>query len=123
VAILENSGIVGFILAREIDWMNGIKKSIWLEYIAVTPEHRRQSVELELLTEVRNYAQNHDIDTLFTHLNTDNEPSNALLTKAGFSVKDWRIAFLRTCNGNLEQSKNSISKTVTLARGQNRCDI
>jgi ribosomal protein S18 acetylase RimI-like enzyme len=95
VALIEDKSIVGFILARVIDWINSQKKTLWLEYIAVSPNYRRRSIGLKLVEEVKRYAHEHPIDALYTALNVDNEPSKDLLIKAGFTVKDWRIAFLQ----------------------------
>jgi len=93
VALTENKSIIGFILAQKIDWINGNEKTLWLEYIAVSPNYRRHSIGLKLLEEVKKYAREHSIDALYSTLNVDNEPSKRLLVKSGFTVKDWRIAF------------------------------
>jgi len=98
VALVDNKQIVGFILTKEIDWINNRSKTLWLEFIAVSPNYRRHSIGLKLLQEAKKYARDHSLNGLYTTLNIDNEPSKNLLIKAGFTVRDWRIAHLATEN-------------------------
>jgi len=94
VALVDNKQIVGFILTKEIDWINNQSKTLWLEFIGVSPNYRRNSIGLKLLEEAKKYALDHYLDFLYMTLNIDNEPSKNLPIKADFTVRDWRIAHL-----------------------------
>ena len=96
VAVL-NGKVVGFILSQELEWgghEEQSRKCLHLAYIAVHPDCQRHGIGLTLLDTVKKYAVEHGLDELSAELNTNNEPSKKLLTRAGFIVKDWRIAFL-----------------------------
>jgi GNAT superfamily N-acetyltransferase len=89
---IENRKLVGFLLAQPLRWFSDWDKVLWLEFIAVRPAHRRKGVGLALTSAAKGFARRHDIKGLFTTLNVDNEESKSFLHKAGFDVKDWRIA-------------------------------
>jgi ribosomal protein S18 acetylase RimI-like enzyme len=96
VAVL-NGKVVGFILSQEQEWSGHeeqSRKCLRLAYIAVHPDRQRCGIGSTLLNAVKKYAVEHGLDELSAELNTNNEPSKKLLTRAGFIVKDWRIAFL-----------------------------
>jgi len=105
VAVL-NGKVVGFILSQEQEWSGHeeqSRKCLHLAYIAVHPDSQRSGIGLTLLNAVKKYAVEHGLDELSTDLNTNNEPSRKLLTRAGFTVKDWRIGFLRITSQTHEQ--------------------
>jgi ribosomal protein S18 acetylase RimI-like enzyme len=91
---LINGELVGFILGRTIESVDGHERVLWLDYIAVDARYRRIGVGLMLLSKTKEYAKNNNIDEIFTTLNTNNEPSKRLLMKSSFSVREWRIASL-----------------------------
>ncbi|OLD91809.1 hypothetical protein AUG86_00195 [Euryarchaeota archaeon 13_1_20CM_4_64_14] len=84
--------VVGFILVQPLDWVGSAPRTLWLEYIAVGREHRHQGVGLSLLSAVKSYARQHDIQPMLATLNVDNAASRVLLTKSGFDVRNWMIA-------------------------------
>jgi GNAT superfamily N-acetyltransferase len=89
---IENKKVVGFLLAQSLSWVNEWDKVLWLEFIAVSPAHRRKGVGLALISAAKEFARKHHIKGLVATLNIDNEESKSLLLKAKFDVKDWRIA-------------------------------
>jgi len=89
---MENEKLAGFLLAQPLSWINDWDKVLWLEYIAVHPAHRRRGIGLALISAAQDFARKHDIKGLLVTLNVDNEESKSLLVRAGFDVKDWRIA-------------------------------
>ncbi|TMI56738.1 GNAT family N-acetyltransferase [Candidatus Bathyarchaeota archaeon] len=91
-AATENEKPLGVLLAQPLRWVNDWEKVLWLEYIAVHAAHRRRGIGLALISAAKNLARKHHIKGLFTTLNIDNQESKSLLLKAGFEVKDWRIA-------------------------------
>ncbi len=95
-AAIESEKLLGVLLAQPLRWFNDWDEVLWLEYIAVHAAHRRMGIGLALISAVKDLAQKHHIKGLFTTLNIDNEESKGLLLKAGFDVKDWRIASYST---------------------------
>jgi ribosomal protein S18 acetylase RimI-like enzyme len=93
VALIKGK-LVGFILSRVIECVNGHERVLWLDYIVVDPEYRRKGVASLLVNKARDYARKTRVDEIFATSNIDNEPSKRLLMKSGFSVRDWRIASL-----------------------------
>src|SRR5207245_11067597 len=79
-------------LVPPLDWVGSAPRTRWLEYIAVGREHRHQGVGLSLLSAVKSYARQHDIQPMLATLNVDNAASRVLLTKSGFDVRNWMIA-------------------------------
>lgn len=80
VAIVKGK-IVGFVLAQVIQWINGDKKTLWLEYIAVRPKFRKKRVASSLLKRVKKNSIENSTGKLFAMLNVDNEESKRLLEK------------------------------------------
>jgi GNAT superfamily N-acetyltransferase len=89
---VENEKLLGVLLAQTLKWVNDWNKVLWLEYIAVHPAHRRRGIGLALISSAKDFARKHDTKGLFATLNVDNDESKSFLLKAGFDVKDWRIA-------------------------------
>ena len=89
---IENKKLAGFLLAQPLSWVSDWDKVLWLEYIAIHPAHRRRGIGLALISAAQDFARKHDIKGLLATLNVDNEESKSLLVRAGFDVKDWRIA-------------------------------
>ena len=84
--------VVGFILSQPTSYVQGAKRELWLEYIAVLPESRKKGIGTMLMSNVIGYAKRHDISLLHTALNPNNHESNRFLIKHEFDVKDWKQA-------------------------------
>jgi ribosomal protein S18 acetylase RimI-like enzyme len=87
-----NGRIVGYVLSQPTSFVHSNKKELWLEYIIVSPEHRRKRIGSRLLAEVAKWARRHNVRLLYTNLNPNNPESQALLEKHGFEVRSWMIA-------------------------------
>ena len=91
--VAETDGkLVGFILAQPTSDIQGAKREIWLEYIAVLPETRKKGIGSRLISKAVNHARSHGVKLLYTTLNPNNSGSSRLLVKHGFEVKDWKQA-------------------------------
>jgi hypothetical protein len=55
VALAENH-IVGFILAREMEWINGQRKTPWVEFIAIKSELSKVFNRIEIIRREKSYA-------------------------------------------------------------------
>jgi len=84
--------IVGYILSQPTSFVHSRRKELSLEYVVVSPEHRRRGIGSELLTEVARWARRHNIRLLYTNLNPNNTESAGLLEKQGFEVRNCMIA-------------------------------
>ncbi len=91
--VAETDGkLVGFILTQPTSFVQGAKREIWLEYIAVLPEARKMGIGGRLISKAVNHARSNDVKLLYTTLNPNNAESSRLLVKHGFEVKDWKLA-------------------------------
>jgi len=91
----EGGKVVGYVASQRIDFMHGVDSLLWIEYIVVQPEFRRQGVGVALLHRLIHHARLSGVDRIYTTINPDNEASIKLHLKVGFDVKDWRVASYR----------------------------
>jgi ribosomal protein S18 acetylase RimI-like enzyme len=105
--VAETEGkLVGFILTQPTSYVQGAKREIWLEYIAVLPEARKMGIGSSLISKVVNHARSLGVKLLYTTLNPNNSESSRLLIKHGFEVKDWKQA-----KRDLEKRKTARQKS------------
>jgi ribosomal protein S18 acetylase RimI-like enzyme len=91
--VAETDGkLVGFILTQPTSYVQGAKREIRLEYIAVLPEARKMGIGSSLISKVVNHARSLGVKILYTTLNPNNSESSRLLVRHGFEVKDWKQA-------------------------------
>ena len=86
----ENGEAVGYVASQRVPSLHGV--DLWIEYIVIQKEFRRQGIGLSLLQKLKDYATSSSIDRIYAFINPDNEPSMRLHSKAGFSIEDWKIA-------------------------------
>ena len=93
--VAEESGkVVGYVASQTVPFMHGVDKLLWIEYIVVKQNHRKQGTALALLQKLLDYAKHHKITRIYTTINPDNQPSINLHQKAGFMIEDRKIATL-----------------------------
>jgi len=92
----ENGEVIGYVASQTIPFMHGFDKLLWIEYIVVKSKHKRKGVGTTLLRNLIDYAKRNRIDRIYTTINPDNEASVKLHLKAGFNVKNWKVASRRT---------------------------
>jgi GNAT superfamily N-acetyltransferase len=97
VALVDGE-VVGFILNQPVSFIDGEKKILWLDYIAVIPEFRRRGNGTLLLSSAEKWAKQHSCSILYTTLNPNNAESKRLLCSNGFTVKSWNKAAKRFSN-------------------------
>ena len=91
--VAEKDGeVIGFVTSQTAQFMHGVDKLLWIEYIAVLPEFRRQGIGFALLRRIIECAERTGINLVYTTINPDNEASIKLHLKAGFNVKSWKVA-------------------------------
>jgi len=88
----ERGKVIGYVASQTIPSLHGINKTLWIEYIVVQQRLRRRKIGLALLSKLLDYARQAGIDKLCATINPDNPVSLQLALKAGFDVKDWKIA-------------------------------
>jgi RimJ/RimL family protein N-acetyltransferase len=95
--IAERDGIVvSYIAAQTIPYMRGHDKVLWIEYIVTKKEHRRQGIAAALLGNLKDYAKQHRIDSIYATINPNNTASIELHRKLGFNVRNWTTASIQT---------------------------
>ncbi len=90
----ENGEVVGYVVSQTVNFMRDVDKLLWIEYIVVQREFRRQGIGFALLRKLIEHARSIAVDRVSTTINPDNEASIKLHLKAGFSVDDWKSASL-----------------------------
>lgn len=90
----ENGEAVGYVASQRVPSLHGV--DLWIEYIVIQKEFRRQGIGLALLQKLIDYATSSSIDRIYAFINPDNEPSMRLHSKAGFNIEDWKIAVYET---------------------------
>jgi L-amino acid N-acyltransferase YncA len=86
----EKGEPVGYVASQRVPSMHGV--DLWIEYIVIQKEFRRRGMGFALLQKLIDYATSSGIDRIYAFINSDNEPSRRLHSRAGFNVEDWRIA-------------------------------
>jgi len=94
--VAEDDGkVVGYVTSQTVDFMHDVDRLLWIEYIVVQQKFRRRGTGLALLRKLVEHAKFSGIDRIYTTINPDNQASAKLHVKAGFDVKDWKIASYR----------------------------
>ena len=88
----EEGNVIGYVASHTMPSLHGINKELWVEFIVIQKKFRRQGIGLELLVKLQNCAREAGIKRIYSTINPNNPPSILLHQKAGFDVKDWKIA-------------------------------
>jgi len=91
----EDGEVVGYVASQTINFMHGVDKVLWIEYIVVQKRFRKKGIGLVLLQKLIDHAKAIGINRIRTTINPDNEASIGLHLKAGFNVRDWKTASYR----------------------------
>ena len=96
----EEGRAVGCVASQTVRFVHGVDRLLWIEYIVVQPRFRRRGIGLDLLNKLIDHARRSGIDKIYTTISPDNEASIELHHKAGFDVKDWKIASHKIMKSN-----------------------
>jgi L-amino acid N-acyltransferase YncA len=88
----EEGKVIGYVASQTMPSLHGINKELWVAFIVVQKKFRRQKIGLALLAKLQSHAREAGIERLYSTINPDNPESIRLHQKAGFDVKNWRIA-------------------------------
>jgi L-amino acid N-acyltransferase YncA len=88
----EEGKVIGYVASQNVPSLHGINKELWVGFIVVQKKFRRQKIGLALLAKLQDYARKAGIERLYSTINPNNPESIGLHQKAGFDVKDWKIA-------------------------------
>jgi len=91
----KGSEVVGYVATQTIPYMRGHSKVLQIEYVIVKSKFRRQGAGASLLRKLAGYANASEISQVFSTISPDNEASIKLHERAGFNIKNWKIASLR----------------------------
>jgi len=88
----EEGRVIGYVAAQPMPSLFGVDKTLEVAFIVVQKEFRRRKIGLALLARLQNYAREVGIERLDSTINPNNPESVRLHQKAGFDVKDWKLA-------------------------------
>jgi len=91
----EKGEVIGYVASQAVNYQHGVDKLLWIEYVVVKSELRRQGIATALLKRLLDYAKSHNINRIYTTINPDNEASIKLHQRAGFNIKSWKVASLK----------------------------
>jgi len=92
----EKGEVIGYIASQIVSYMHGVDKLLWIEYVVVKSEHKRQGIGTALLRRLMVYAKRNNINRIYATINPDNEASIKLYQKMGFNVKSWKVASFKS---------------------------
>jgi len=88
----EEGKVIGYVASQIVPSLFGINKELWVAFIVTQKEFRRQKIGLELLARLQSCAREAGIERLCSTINPNNPESIGLHQKAGFDVRDWKMA-------------------------------
>jgi ribosomal protein S18 acetylase RimI-like enzyme len=88
----EKSKVIGYVASQIVPSLHGTNKELSVEFIVVQKKFRRQKIGLALLAKLIDCARQAGIDRIWNTINPNNPASIQLALKAGFDVKDWKVA-------------------------------
>jgi L-amino acid N-acyltransferase YncA len=106
----EEGKVIGYVASQTVPSLHGISKELWIAFIVVQKKFRRQKIGLALLAKLQSCAREAGIERLYSTINPNNPESIGLHQKAGFAVKDWKIA---TYNVARAQGRSNQVRRVT----------
>jgi L-amino acid N-acyltransferase YncA len=91
--VAEKEGeVIGYVASQTVPSLHGINKELWVAFIVVQKKFRRQKIGLALLAKLQSCAREGGIERLYSTINPNNPESIGLHQKAGFEVRDWKMA-------------------------------
>jgi len=104
--VAEKEGkVIGYVVSQTVPSLHGINKDLWVAFIVVQKKFRRQRIGLALLAKLQSCAREAGVERLYSTINPNNPESIGLHQKAGFEVRDWKIATY-----NVKTSERTISR-------------
>jgi predicted N-acetyltransferase YhbS len=91
---LEEGQIVGFIFGQMVEHINNVPKVLWVESIAVHPNHRRKGIAYKLLKKTATEARKKGAKAVQSIIMPDLAASVMLHKKLGFFMDGRKVAFL-----------------------------
>jgi len=91
---LEDGHIVGFVFGQMVDFINNVPKVLWVESIAVHPNHRRKGIAYKLLKKAATEAKKKGAKAVQSTIMSDLAASVMLHKKIGFFMDGRKVAFL-----------------------------
>ena len=91
---IEDGHIVGFVFGQMVEYINNVPKVLWVESIAVHPNHRRKGIAYKLLKKTANEAKKKGAKAVQSTIMSDLAASVMLHKKIGFFMDGRKVAFL-----------------------------
>jgi len=88
----EEGKVIGYVAGQPVPSLQGLNKELSVGFIVVQKEFRRRKIGLALLAKLQNHAREVGAERLYSTINPNNPESIGLHQRAGFEVKDWKMA-------------------------------
>jgi len=88
----EEAKVVGYVASQTVPSLHGINKELWVAFIVVQKKFRRKKIGLALLAKLLSCAREAGVERVYSTINPNNPESLELHQKAGFDVRDWKLA-------------------------------
>ncbi|HXX87336.1 MAG TPA: GNAT family N-acetyltransferase [Candidatus Acidoferrum sp.] len=88
----EEAKVVGYVASQTVPSLHGINKELWVAFIVVQKKFRRKKIGLALLAKLLSCAREAGVERVYSTINPNNPESLGLHRKAGFDVRDWKLA-------------------------------
>ena len=92
---VEDGHIVGFVFGQMVEYINNVAKVLWVESIAVHPNHRRKGIAYKLLKKTATEAKKKGAKSGAEHHHALTLAASVMLhKKMGFFMDGRKVAFL-----------------------------
>ncbi|HEV2109464.1 MAG TPA: GNAT family N-acetyltransferase [Thermomicrobiales bacterium] len=75
---------VGYLLVQSISYLDGKPLTLWIDDLAVHPDHRRRKIATALYRELGTWARAEGVKAILTRIPPDNAAARALHQQIGF---------------------------------------
>jgi predicted N-acetyltransferase YhbS len=91
---IDDGKVVGFVFGQMLEYINSVPKVLWIESIAVHPDHRRKGLGYKLLKKAATEAKKKGAKAVQSVIMPDLTSSILLHKKLGFFMDGRKVAFL-----------------------------
>jgi GNAT superfamily N-acetyltransferase len=91
---IEDGKVIGFLFAQMLEYINNVQKVLWIESIAIHPDHRRKGIGYKLLKKAATESKKKGAKAVQSVIMPDLTSSVMLHKKLGFFMDGRKVAFL-----------------------------
>jgi aminoglycoside 6'-N-acetyltransferase I len=91
---VEDGQIIGFVFTQMMEYINNVPKVMWVESVAVHPDHRRKGIGYKLLKKCATEGKKKGAKAVQSIIMPDLAASVMLHKKLGFFMDGRKVSFL-----------------------------